>query len=60
VRTEETSGRKHSMEAWLAMAIPDPAFFLVGVDDGETSEEAKPPYRRAASGARRRVTSEED
>jgi hypothetical protein len=36
VRTEETSGRKHSMETWLAMAIPDPAFFLVGVDDGET------------------------
>lgn len=52
VTSEAMSGRERTEEAWLAMATPDPAFFLAEAHEGESGQEVKPRDRRAAGGTR--------
>lgn len=60
VRSEAMSDRDRAEETWLAMATPDPAFFLAEANEGEMGQEAEPRDRRVVGGARRAIPYRED
>ena len=56
----QPTGIRHQRIDRLRPATPDPAFFIVEVDDGEMRREVQPPRRRALDEERRRVPSRRD